>query len=157
MSINSIKPGVTIALLVCLGLTTTSHAQEIKADSQISEVTVYPDSALVTRLTTIQLQAGEQSVSFEGIIPQLDENSLTVSGSGTADVKLFGASIQKEYLKESANERIRELTRTLEEIQDQISHEESQLRILQDEKEYLDSIKLFSGQQIPKDLVTKIP
>jgi len=151
----SLKLFVVFCLLTLAA--TVGFAETLKSPSMISEVMIYPGSALVTRTASVSLSPGEHSVVFENIIPEIDENSLTVSGEGTAQVKIFGAQIKTEYLKESSNERVKELEAKIEGISDQIITETNKLAILDAERQFLDSVKLFSGQQIPKDLVTNMP
>ena len=159
MRIKTVVKGVKVAFISALffmAIIPAGVTEELPADSQISAVTVYPGTARVTRRADLDLSAGEHSLVFENIIPQLDENSLTVTGKGTASVKIFGAYIKKEYSKEKADQRVQELETLIQDLADQIQGENNNLGILIKEQEYLDSIKLFSGNQIPKDLVTTI-
>ena len=151
-----IKISVVLGLF-SLNMVSGSFAEDLSSESNITEVTVYPGSARVTRQANVDLSIGEHSVVFEGIIPQLDENSLTVTGKGTAGVKIFGAYIKREYSKVAADARVEELKTLIEDLTDEIQMEKNMIEILCKEREYLDSIKLFSGQQIPKDLVTTMP
>lgn len=144
-------------VLVVLFIAMPLSAETLTAQSKITQVMIYPGSALVTRTASVSLNAGEHSIVFENILPAIDENSLTVSGKGTAQVKIFGAQIKTEYLKEVPNERVKELEKKIEVVSDQITSETNKLAILDQEREFLDSIKLFSGHQIPKDLVTTMP
>jgi len=146
-----------IVSFVLILMATFVFAETLTLQSKISEVMIYPGSALVTRTASVSLSPGEHSVVFEDIIPAIDENSLTVSGEGTAQVKIFGAQIKTEYLKEAPDERVKELEKKIEAVNDQIAGETSKLAILDQEREFLNSVKLFSGQQIPKDLVTNMP
>ena len=132
-------------------------AAEIVADSRIAEVTVYPDSALVSRVANIKLTPGENQVIFSNIIPEVDENSLRVSVSITEGVKILGAKVKKEFLEETPAERVKQLKEEIQKLEDEVRKLEDTKRVLAEEKEFLDSIRLFSGEQIPKDLVTKMP
>lgn len=132
-------------------------AAEIVADSRITEVTVYPDSALVSRVANIKLTLGENQVIFSNIIPEVDENSLRVSASITEGVKILGAKVKKEFLEETPAERVKQLKEEIQKLEDEVRKLEDTKRVLAEEKEFLDSIRLFSGEQIPKDLVTKMP
>jgi uncharacterized protein (TIGR02231 family) len=134
-----------------------SYADRLPAQSKISNVTVYPGSARVTRQAEINLSAGEHSIALEHIIPQMDENSLMVTGRGAAAVKIFGAYIKKEHTKEAADQRVQELEAWIEKLSDDIMVENQNMEVLRKENEFLDSIKLFSGQQIPKELATTMP
>ncbi len=131
--------------------------EELRTSSTITSVTVYPRSALITRRAKLVLQPGVYTVMFENIVPSFDSNSLSVKGEGSAVVKLFGARQKTEYLKEAADKRIKELEKKIEEIQNEIDHKNNIIGVLAEEKTFLKSIKLFSGEQLPKDLVTKVP
>ncbi len=148
----SVLAGVFIASLCLL-----ARAEEFRPDSQITEVTVYPGAALVTRSAGVQLPAGEHSVVFGDIIPRFNENALSVSGQGKAGVKLFGARMKTDYLKEDPSERVRELQARIEELQDRINHKNTMRLVLDGQKEFLESIKMYAGQQLPKELVTEMP
>jgi len=132
-------------------------AAEIEVESRISEVTIYPDSALLSRVANLKLSPGEYKVIFSNIIPEVDENSLRVSAQGATEVRLFGAQVKKEFLEEVPSERIKQLKDEIQKLEDAIRREQDLNRLLLEEKNFLDSIRLFSGGQIPKDLVTKMP
>lgn len=153
---KTFKAGILIVFLFPI-FVTLGYADSLKSESKVTGVTIYPNSALVTRTANIDLSAGEHSIISADIIPQVDENTLSVSGMGTAKVKIFGAEIKREYLKQPADERVKELQSKIESLDDQINHENSKLTAFDEEKEFLKSVKLFSGQQLPKDLVTKMP
>ncbi len=132
-------------------------ASDIETDSKISEVTAYPDSALITRVATPKLNLGENKVIFSNIIPELDENSLKVSGAGSAEFKILGAKVKKEFLKEAPAEKVKQLQEEIQKLEDERKKQDNLKGILAEEKEFLNSIRLFSNGQIPKDLVTKMP
>lgn len=149
-----------IVFLVVMVLTTSAglaQTENVKADSRILRVTVYPDSALVTRSAHLEINPGVQQVYFDDIIPEIDENALTVSGEGTAEVKLHGAFLKRDYMTEITDERIKALSRQIEALTDQITQENNKIQTIQFQKEFLKSIQMYSGQQIPKDLATKMP
>lgn len=132
-------------------------AQDIKTISRVTEVTVYPGAALVTRQAQIDLPIGDHTLFLEDIVPYIDENTLTVKGKGSAQVKIFGASIKTDHLTQSSNERVKLLESQIESLDDQMLVERSRQENLKKQREYLESVKLFSAGQITKDLVTKTP
>ncbi len=146
-------------LTVSLILSTVIYAfgSELTVESRITEATIYPDSALINRRATLKLNPGEYQVIFSDIIPDVDENSLRVSGIGSVDFKLFGAQLKREYLEEVPSERIKALAQQIQKIEDEITQEHNLRNLLAEEKNFLDSIRLFSNGQIPKDLITKMP
>ncbi|MFA4888965.1 MAG: mucoidy inhibitor MuiA family protein [Candidatus Omnitrophota bacterium] len=145
---------IFVLLFAFLGL---APAAETAANSRIAEVTVYPDSAMVSRVANLQLAAGDQQVIFGDIIPEIDENSLRVTASVSEGVKVLGAQLKKEFLKEDPAEKVKQLQDEIEKLSDQVNKDKNTINILSEEKQFVDSIRLFSNVQIPKDLVTKIP
>lgn len=134
-----------------------AFAAELQVKSDIVKVCIYPDSALITRSANLKLEPGSYKVIFSDIIPDVDENSLKVFGQGSAQAKLFGAVVKKEFLKEVPSEKIKALKEEIQKLDDQVKALDNQKSLLLEEKAFLDSVRLFSQGQIPKDLVTKIP
>jgi uncharacterized protein (TIGR02231 family) len=158
---------ISIGVLIFLGLLAVnlnssaeiadSAKQTIKSLSKITSVTVYPGAARITRSATQDIALGAHSVVFDNIIPPVDENSVSVSGEGTAGVKIYGATIKQEHLQQAADQRVVELEKKIESLDDQIMVANKDLGVLHQEREFLNSVKLFAGQEIPKDLVTTMP
>jgi len=140
--------------LLCISF---AFAAEMETESRIAEVTVYPDSALISRVASLKLSSGEYKIIFPNIIPDIDEASLRVSAQENAGVKLFGAQVKKEFLEEEAAERVRQIKEEIQKLQDEIQKLQNDRQIISEEKQFLDSIRLFSHDQLPRDLVTKTP
>ena len=140
-----------------MSMATVGQAEEITVDSVIKQAVVYPSSARVTRVAKVSLKEGSQTIKFKGVQPGFDENSLSVSGKGTAVAKILGAGIKVTYLKESPDEKVRELESKIQALDDQAAGFQGETNTLLEKKTFLDSIRLFTGGQMPKDLVTKVP
>lgn len=154
------KKLVNLFLLFALvmGLAVLSFAQEIEAVSRITEVTVYPGNAMITRASMLKMNfSGRQEIIFSNIIPEVDEDSLRVSASGQAEVKILGAKFKKEFLEDVPAEKIKQLKEEIESLNDEKKKVQDIKQILLLDKQFLDSIRLFSQGQIPKDLVTRMP
>lgn len=147
-----------LALLVSYSsFSASAVSTEIEVKSEIDRVCVYPDSALIDRVAHLELERGAYKIILSDIVSEVDENSLRVSVLGEASIRLFGAQIKKEYLKEIPSERISRLKEEIQKLEDQIKEIQSQKVLLTEKKKFLDSITLFSGGQIPQDLVTNMP
>lgn len=151
------KARVAFLVVMTLALATGVFALDIEAESQLTQVVIYPDSALLTRAAHIKLNPGEHKVIFSNIIPEVDEDSLRVQALDNNEVKLFGAQLKREFLEEVPSEKIQQLKKEIQNLQDQIKQTQNLKSLILEEKNFLDSIRLFSGGQIPKDLVTKVP
>jgi len=151
----------TIKIIIFLGLilfiSVNIYATEIEVKSEISEICVYTDSALVNRVAHLELETGTYKAIFTEIIPEVDENSLRVSTEGMAVIRLFGAQVKREYLEEVPSERIQQLKEEIQRLEDEITRIQNLETILMEKKKFLDSITLFSNEQIPQDLITSMP
>ncbi len=133
------------------------YAIEIEVDSKITHVTVYPNYALINRTANIILEKGKHNIIFPNIIPEVDRDALRVSAAGDAEVKLFGALLREKFLEEVPSERIRNLIEQIQTLEDEIKRQQDLKNLLLEEKDFLDSIRLFAKEQLPKDLITKMP
>lgn len=151
----------TIKMIIFLGLillaVVNGYTAEIGVQSEISGICVYTDSALINRVTHLELDKGSYTAIFSDIIPEVDENSLRVSAEGTAMVKLFGAQVKREYLEEVPSERIKQLKEEIQTLEDQMTRIQNLKTVLAEKKKFLNSITLFSETQIPQELVTSMP
>ena len=144
-------------IFLMVGIVGSASAADVNASSRISQVTVYASSAFVTRSATVPMKSGDTRVVFANIVPELDENSLRVKGRGTAEVKLLGAQLKREYTADVPVEKVQQLTEEIQALEDHNTKLENEKQVLDEEKKYLDSIRLFSDKKIPEDLVTKMP
>jgi uncharacterized protein (TIGR02231 family) len=134
-----------------------AFSSEIEVTSEISQVTVYANAALVTRRAEINLPAGEHTLIFAGLLSPLDANSIKVSVGEDETVKIFGAQLKKTFLEDIPSQEIRKLKDEIQNIQDEIKKRDDLKKILADEKDFLDSLRLFSRDKLPEDLVTRVP
>lgn len=146
-----------LVLCIFAVMTQQAFADIIEAPSTITSVTVYPGAAHLTRTVSLDLNSGDHTIILDKIIPPLDENTLAVSGEGTAAVKVYGGYIKQETLKQSQDFRVKDLQQKIQDIDDTIIILNSNAQVLDQKKEYLASIKLFAAGQLPKDLMTTMP
>jgi uncharacterized protein (TIGR02231 family) len=150
-----IKIIIFLGLILFVGI--NIYAAEVEVESEISEICVYTDSALINRVAHLELATGTYKTVFSNIVPEVDENSLRVSAEGSAIIKLFGAQVKKEYLEEVPSERIKQLEEEIQRLEDEIAGMQNLKTVLTEKKKFLNSITLFSNEQIPQDLVTRMP
>lgn len=82
---------------------------DLQTNANISAVTVYPDSARITRTTTLNLPAGETKISLSGLPLQMDANSLRVAGTSTTAVSLGSIQLIEQLSSEAVQARERQL------------------------------------------------
>jgi len=96
------------ALSICL-LSSVLRLTAVPIDSRISAVTVYQDRAVVTRSATVQLTGGTAELVFANLPQALNEQSLQVSGKGTAQATILDVSAKQTFIDYTPNARVKEL------------------------------------------------
>jgi len=99
-------------------LSSAAQAGEIKADSMIKAVTIYPSSAKVVRVSTIKLEAGENDVIIKNLPLNLNESSLRVSGEGQGTISLGSVELLRSFQEDVVQEREKAILDKIEELQD---------------------------------------
>ena len=99
-------------------LTSAAQAGEIKTGSVIKAVTIYPSSAKVVRVATINLEAGDNDVIINNLPLNLNETSLRVSGEGQGTMSLGSVELMRNFQEDVVQEREKAILEKIEELQD---------------------------------------
>ncbi|MBP6508443.1 MAG: DUF4140 domain-containing protein, partial [Opitutaceae bacterium] len=99
---------------------TLAVAAPTPVDSAISAVTVYTDRAVVTRTATVDLPGGISELVFANLPQALNEQSLQVSGKGTAQALILDVSAKQTYVDFTPNARVKELEDQLKALGKQV-------------------------------------
>ena len=130
-----------IFLIVWVVLSISALAQKPQEiNSELKEVTVFLKGAQLTRVAKTDIPAGTSTVKLVGMSPFLDRKTLLVKGLG--DFTILSVNHQLNYLNEkkleekfiTLNDTIAFLTRTLEDIQNELAtlmEKESFLKFVQ--------------------------
>ena len=113
------------------------HAAPV--ESRISAVTVYTDRAVVTRTAIAELTGGNAEIVFANLPESLNDQSLQVSGRGTAQATILDVSAKQTYVDFTPNARVKEL-------EDQLKALQQQVRGLDDRKGMLDAQSSMLGK-----------
>ena len=151
------KVCIGIVLVLTFSLNSSAWSKTIEVESKVTSAIVYTNSAQITRQVEADLAEGFNEIIFSNVPENLNEGTLTVAAKGTARAKILDAKIKKIFLEKPQSELIRKLEQEIRELKDKANELNNQQAVIREEREFLDSIKLYAGQQIPKDLVTKMP
>lgn len=143
-----------VALVVFGG---TLQAETVEVPSKIASVVVFQDRALVTREAQLELAAGAHEIRFVSLPGSIEPDSITAKGAGKARVQLFGAKLVTTELEDASAPRIKELEAEIEKLNDALKELEDAQKALQEKRDFLTSIRAATGEQIGKDIVTKLP
>jgi uncharacterized protein (TIGR02231 family) len=100
----------------------------------ITVVAVYPDRARVTRSGTAKLESGNCKLELPELPLSLDAASVRASARGTARARLLGVDVRHDFYEETPAERVRELEKQIEVLQDEVSGLDAQAELLEKER-----------------------
>jgi uncharacterized protein (TIGR02231 family) len=127
---------ILVAFSLC-GL--PGHA--ITAGQRITAVTVYPDRALVTRSGTVMLPAGIQTVVFDHLPLNLEEDSVRAKAASRTAMKILGIEMRRDYREVAPNADTQKLQDGVTKLDDQIRALTDEQRDLNKRADFLDQIR----------------
>ncbi len=132
----------TPRLLLALGLlSAVLRLTATPVDSRISAVTVYQDRAVVTRTATVQLGGGTAELVFANLPQALHEQSLQVSGKGTAQASILDVSAKQTYVDYTPDARVKELEDQLKAFAKQMRGLDDRANLLNTQQTMLDRME----------------
>ncbi|MDD5284873.1 MAG: mucoidy inhibitor MuiA family protein [Desulfuromonadaceae bacterium] len=149
-----------VSLLTILTIPTLSFSTDLKriaSPSRITAVTVYADRALTTRSITLPLKPGSYLIAFEGLPTLIQDDSVRVSGKGTAGATIVGLEVRRAFLEQSGEKRAKELDEEIHGLERRSGALDAKKAGLSSQKAFLDSIRVAWGDRISKELAIGRP
>lgn len=125
--------------------------------SKVISATVFSDRALVTRVAESTVSAGEHVLMISDLPTTLIDQSVRVSGEGTAQAKILEVKVETAFLDTIPQERIRQLQAKLQGLQDEMRILNDRGAVLNQQKDFIGQIKVASADNISKDLKVQRP
>ena len=136
-----------VVVLSAAGMCCSVYGQgPSSVSSSISEVTVYPDRARVTRTATASLPIGTSTLAFSELPAGLDESSIEVSAKADAPLTIEGIDVRQEYLASSASPKAQELERQLQELQNQKKSLQGEKDVCKEKREFFRNLSVGLGK-----------
>jgi len=134
------------SLLALLILSFSVCGQQYKnLDSKISEVSLFPDRAQVSRLASVELTAGESLLRITGLSPYIDASSIQVSGEG--DFMIVSVNSRMNYLEETVeSDEVKTLRSRIESLKTKIEDERTGIEILREKEAFLTANRVVTGK-----------
>jgi hypothetical protein len=120
---ESVKKIIVAGLLTIVAFT-LSHGQEsekLPIDSRIQAVTVFSDRAIVRRGFVREFSKGLYRLEFRHLPGGLLDESIRVSGEGTAQAKILGVEIKNIYSVQATNQRVKEAEDKFSRLDNQVA------------------------------------
>jgi uncharacterized protein (TIGR02231 family) len=138
-----------VAGVSLLALTVAAAAADLSTESRIDAVTVFPNSASVTRLARVTPEQGDHVVYLKGLPPRIDPNSITVKA-----VAPFGIEIGSVDLKRvnPAPLPLAERTKTerrIAELQGDRVEADDAIAVARERIKFVEGLATSLGNQLP--------
>jgi uncharacterized protein (TIGR02231 family) len=143
MSLLRVFAVILSAAVICCSV---RGQQSLEVSSTVSEVTVYPDRARVTRTASASLPTGTSVLEFSGLPAALDESSVEVSAKADAPLTIEGIDIRQEFLAASANPKTQNLERQLRELLDQQKSLQGQKGVSEEKRQFFRNLSAGLGK-----------
>lgn len=105
----------------------------------IVAVTVYPDQALVTRCGTVELTGAESALLVNNLPPSLNPQSLRVSGSGSAQIKILGVDTEASVSPELEHQ-LEVLAKQQQQLEERYRHIKDTIASLQLQRDFVQGL-----------------
>jgi hypothetical protein len=131
----------TVSILAIAGDTRTV----ISGPSTIESVTVYQNRSMITRLIPGDVLPGLYTWQFLDLPAQLLEESVRVSGRGTAAAKILDIRIQRSFSSESVQNDVKNLEKKVQEVENQLQEVADHLEVLNKKSELVRGLSVLKA------------
>ncbi|WP_242339495.1 MULTISPECIES: mucoidy inhibitor MuiA family protein [unclassified Anaeromyxobacter] len=145
----------TLALVALAVPALAAAAPSLSPASRIDAVTVYRQSARVTRVARVELPAGASRVVLEGLPDELDDDSIRVEGKGAARARVFGVSVERVTAQAAVTAEARAVEERIERLQDDDRALEDASRAAQARAKFVESLRSTYSEERAKNLAVR--
>jgi len=146
-----------LSAIILIPLQAVAAQPDITADSKITAVTVYPDRAMVTRKASVKLEKGDYRVVFPDLPGEALEDSIRVSGKGTAKARIGSVDTKKAFLEATGKEEVRKLQDEIQGLQDEDRRLADELALAAKQKEFYQAIQFHNAEVWSKEITQGKP
>ncbi len=130
---------------------------DAKVPSRIVKATVYTDRAMVTREAKAEIAPGLRHVTLGGLPPLLQDQSVRVAASGSAQAKIVEVKVDQVFLDTVSAARIAPLVQSRKTLNDEIRVLNDRLAVITHQRDFLNKITIASQESIARELRTQKP
>lgn len=130
-----------IVFLVVMSVCQSAIAQQKNLPTEIKAVTVYSDRAEIKRSGEIYFNPGDYELIVKNLPVTLNDQSVRISGSGSASARITDIKIETEYIDTLPVNRLKDLQDQLKALVAEERVYSDRQSLLSKEKELLDLIK----------------
>lgn len=144
-----------LAVLLAPALLVAQEPEATTLKSKIRAVTVYADRARVTREAKVNLTTDPKPVAVKKLPGWVDDGTVRVALVPADAGQIVDVRVVRDHLARSTDEEYVKAQDAVQQVSDQIVLLDDELRVLQQELQHIQSMKVFSLEKIPRDAALK--
>lgn len=133
------------------------NTEEAAVKSSLETVVVYPDGAQVWRKGQVNVYPETRALTFSGLPGAIRPESVRVTASGSARIKILGVETITEYLEAEQLPEVKKLLDEIAVLETEIAKIKGQEAILDSQEKFLNSFGAALGGQVAKELTSGRP
>src|SRR5579859_5671804 len=94
-------------------------AEPVTVESHITDVTVYPDRAQVTRTAEIDINPGETRLLFDKLPAALADDSIQAAGKAVTQVAIGDVAVNTIVHQQAQDAKVEELEKRVQDLHDE--------------------------------------
>lgn len=122
-------------------------AESLKANSDVKDVTVYQNRAMITRTASVEVPKGAHEIVISKLSPTLDPNTIRVAGKADANVMIGTVNHNLINTPELTDERAKELNGKIQVLQDRLSLVQAEKQALNVQQKFLQNLGNHAQEQ----------
>jgi len=134
-----------------------SAQKSLSIETAVTSATVFSDRAQVTREGSTRVNAGNYRFELSNLPSDLLDESVRVSGKGTAAVKILDVKVETEFTTEIQEKAMKQYRQRLDSLQQLDQLHSDNIVILESQKKFVESIKVESAREINKGMIISKP
>ncbi|MBW4889645.1 mucoidy inhibitor MuiA family protein [Mucilaginibacter sp. HMF5004] len=141
-------------MMLCLPMlsATVKAAGDQKVASKVEKVIVFLNGAQVTRTATVNVTTGESTITFEGLSPDIDAQSIQVHADGAFTI--MSVKNELNFLgRQVKQKKVEELQAMQKTLRDKIDLHNSALAIYRTQEDMLSKNQVVTGQNANLDIL----
>jgi len=138
---------LSMAVLAVFSGELAASPADMEPASSIRNVVVYPDSALIRKMSVFSLKSGQAVVRISGITPNMIDDSVQAGLSGGDGVKIVDVKVEKTHLVKARREKAEALKSRLEHLDERIKATANEITVLTSANDLLKKIVPFPQNQ----------
>ena len=120
----------------------TISAQQVKTvSSKVVGATVFKDRAMVTRESKVNLASGKQQVIISNLTANLRDETVRVSATGPAVVKILDVKVERRFTTEFHQKNIQALQSKIDSMKRIVQEAKDEISVLYSKKDFIESLK----------------